>query len=72
MCHSEEPKATKPVLSKAKELMRSFTSFRMTLRVRFFASLRMTGKETFSAVRFQIFQFAICNSLHSELITRNR
>ena len=31
----------------------------------------MTGKETFSAVRFQIFQFAICNSLHSEFITPN-
>jgi len=38
----------KPVLSKAKELMRSFTAFRMTLRVRFFAVLRMTIKKSFS------------------------
>jgi hypothetical protein len=44
MCHSEESKTRKPVLNNARALMRSFTLFRMTLRVRFFASLRMTGK----------------------------
>ena len=38
---------TKLILSVAKELVRSFTSFRMTLRARFFASLRMTGKKEF-------------------------
>ncbi len=40
-CHSEG-KTRRLVLSAAKELIRPFTSFRVTLRVRFFASLRMT------------------------------
>jgi hypothetical protein len=34
--------------------LRSFTSFRMTLRVRFFAALRMTAKKTFSTTSLSL------------------
>jgi len=44
MCHSEKPKA---VLSLAKEPMRSFTEFILSVRSRPFASLRVTNGEGF-------------------------